>query len=80
MNAKLAGYRDLAARTGITTPVLFWLPSARREAELADVVPVCCSCGVEFFVAFGQVFFEGNDLLVKLGDTPASSGRCHRRR
>ena len=24
--AKLAGYADLAARTGITTPVLFWLP------------------------------------------------------
>ena len=32
--AKLAGYRDLAARTGITTPVLFWLPAARREAAL----------------------------------------------
>ena len=32
--AKLAGYRDLAARTGIPTPVLFWLPSPRREAAL----------------------------------------------
>ena len=32
--AKLTGYRDLAARTGITTPVLFWLPTARREAAL----------------------------------------------
>ena len=32
--AKLAGYAALAARTGITTPVLFWLPSARREAGL----------------------------------------------
>jgi len=32
--AKLPGYRDLAARTGITTPVLFWLPTARREAGL----------------------------------------------
>ena len=32
--AKLAGYRDLAARTGIATPVLFWLPSPRREAAL----------------------------------------------
>jgi len=32
--AKLAGYRDLAARTGITTPVLIWLPTARREAGL----------------------------------------------
>jgi len=32
--AKLTGYRHLAARTGITTPVLFWLPTARREAAL----------------------------------------------
>jgi hypothetical protein len=32
--AKLAGYTSLAARTGITTPVLFWLPTARREAAL----------------------------------------------
>jgi Replication-relaxation len=34
--AKLAGYAALAARTGITTPVLFWLPSAGREAALRD--------------------------------------------
>ncbi len=32
--AKLAGYAALAARTGITTPVLFWLPSPSREAAL----------------------------------------------
>ena len=32
--AKLTGYRDLAARTGIATPVLFWLPTVRREAGL----------------------------------------------
>jgi hypothetical protein len=32
--AKLAGYAALAARTGITTPVLFWLPGPRREAAL----------------------------------------------
>jgi len=32
--AKLAGYRDLAARTGIPTPVLFWVPTMRREAAL----------------------------------------------
>ena len=32
--AKLAGYADLAARTGIATPVLFWLPTPRREAAL----------------------------------------------
>jgi hypothetical protein len=32
--AKLAGYAALAARTGIATPVLFWLPSPSREAAL----------------------------------------------
>lgn len=32
--AKLAGYQQLAARTGITTPVLFWLPGPRRETAL----------------------------------------------
>jgi hypothetical protein len=34
VTAKLGGYADLAEATGITTPVLFWLPSARREANL----------------------------------------------
>jgi hypothetical protein len=29
---KLAGYHHLAARTGIPTPVLFWLPGPAREA------------------------------------------------
>jgi hypothetical protein len=32
--AKLAGYAALAARTGIATPVLFWLPSPARETAL----------------------------------------------
>ena len=32
--AKLAGYAALAARTGITTPVLFWLPSPSRETAM----------------------------------------------
>ena len=32
--AKLAGYAALAERTGIATPVLFWLPSALRESGL----------------------------------------------
>ena len=32
--AKLAGYAALAARTGIATPVLFWVPSPAREAAL----------------------------------------------
>lgn len=32
--AKLAGYAALAARTGIATPVLFWVPTARRESAL----------------------------------------------
>lgn len=32
--AKLNGYDALAEATGITTPVLFWLPSTRRETNL----------------------------------------------
>lgn len=32
--AKLTGYARLAARTAITTPVLFWLPSPHRETAL----------------------------------------------
>ncbi|GAA0597230.1 replication-relaxation family protein [Actinomadura livida] len=32
--AKLNGYEALAEATGINTPVLFWLPSSRREANL----------------------------------------------
>nr|WP_241755939.1 replication-relaxation family protein [Actinomadura sp. RB99] len=32
--AKLTGYDALAEATGITTPVLFWLPSTRRETNL----------------------------------------------
>jgi hypothetical protein len=39
---KLTGYQALAAATGITTPVLFWLPSLRRETTarraLADAL------------------------------------------
>ncbi|WP_187357120.1 replication-relaxation family protein, partial [Actinomadura sp. CNU-125] len=31
---KLGGYADLAEATGTTTPVLFWLPSPAREANL----------------------------------------------
>jgi len=34
VTAKLAGYAALAARTAITTPVLFWLRSPGREATL----------------------------------------------
>jgi hypothetical protein len=34
VTGKLAGYAALAARTGITTPVLFWLRSPSREAAL----------------------------------------------
>ncbi|WP_141578745.1 replication-relaxation family protein [Actinomadura sp. WMMA1423] len=34
VTAKLGGYADLAEATGTTTPVLFWLPSPKREANL----------------------------------------------
>ncbi|HEY7146964.1 MAG TPA: replication-relaxation family protein [Streptosporangiaceae bacterium] len=43
--AKLTGYRDLAARTGITTPVLFWLPTARREAGLRALLAATAPSG-----------------------------------
>ena len=37
--AKLAGYRELAARTRIATPVLFWLASGpRREQQLRSLL------------------------------------------
>ena len=44
--AKLAGYRDLAARTGITTPVLIWLPTARREAGLRALLASTADRGI----------------------------------
>ncbi|WP_395111301.1 replication-relaxation family protein [Actinomadura sp. SCN-SB] len=34
--AKLGGYADLAESTGTTTPILFWLPSPKREANLRE--------------------------------------------
>ncbi|WP_326728057.1 replication-relaxation family protein [Streptomyces phaeochromogenes] len=34
LGRKLAGYAKLAATTGITTPVLVWVPTARREAPV----------------------------------------------
>jgi hypothetical protein len=36
--AKLNGYDALAEATGIATPVLFWLPSSRREANLRKLL------------------------------------------
>jgi hypothetical protein len=36
--AKLAGYQRLAARTGLLTPVLFWLPTPPRGAALRDLL------------------------------------------
>ncbi|RAY15413.1 hypothetical protein DPM19_12020 [Actinomadura craniellae] len=35
---KLTGYAALAESTGISTPVLFWLPSQAREANLREVI------------------------------------------
>lgn len=34
LTAKVDAYADLADLTGITTPVLFWLPTSRRETHL----------------------------------------------
>ncbi|MFI6514083.1 replication-relaxation family protein [Spirillospora sp. NPDC050679] len=57
--AKLAGYAELADSTGITTPVLFSLPSAAREANLRRLlgtpeVPVATA--VHTPAAPGRVF------------------------
>jgi hypothetical protein len=35
---KLTGYTALAAATGITTPILVWFPTARREASARSVL------------------------------------------
>lgn len=35
---KLAGYHELADATGITTPLLVWLPTTRREAAARQVL------------------------------------------
>ena len=50
--AKLPGYEAVAAATGITTPVLFWLHSPRREQALHQrlartrrAVPVATAAG-----------------------------------
>ena len=46
LTAKLGGYRDVADAGGPACPVLFWLPSLRREANLhrqlgpAPLIPV----------------------------------------
>ncbi|MGP4024369.1 replication-relaxation family protein [Actinomadura sp. 3N407] len=40
VTAKLNGYTALARETGSTTPVLFWLPSAAREANLRKLLGV----------------------------------------
>jgi Replication-relaxation len=49
--SKLAGYQALAARTGITTPVLFWLPGPRREAALHARLPAVSGDLVPVFTA-----------------------------
>ncbi|WP_317985750.1 replication-relaxation family protein [Streptomyces sp. 5-10] len=36
--AKLAGYATLAEATGVSTPVLFWLPSTARETNLRAAI------------------------------------------
>ncbi|NRQ33961.1 replication-relaxation family protein [Nonomuraea sp. NN258] len=38
VTAKLHGYANLAEATSITTPVLFWLPSQAREANLRKLL------------------------------------------
>ena len=54
--AKLAGYARLAASTGITTPVLFWLPSPGRESAVRAAlsgsrVPIATASPAEGVIA-----------------------------
>jgi hypothetical protein len=52
LTAKLAGYRQLADATQISTPVLFWLPSSPREAGLREALAGEARwAGVPFLVA-----------------------------
>ena len=48
--AKLAGYQDLAAATEIATPVLFWLPTAGREATVRQGLAGAAGWGVVGFL------------------------------
>jgi hypothetical protein len=50
LTAKLAAYRDLADATQIPTPVLFWLPSVRREAGLREALADAMRSGRAPFV------------------------------
>ncbi|GAA1895276.1 replication-relaxation family protein [Streptantibioticus ferralitis] len=43
VGAKLAGYARLAATTGITTPVLLWLPTTDREAQVRRALAAALS-------------------------------------
>ena len=52
LQAKLAGYQELAEATGIPTPVLLWLPSAGREATVRQALARAGRWGrVRFVVA-----------------------------
>jgi Replication-relaxation len=48
--AKLAGYQDLAAATELATPVLFWLPTAGREATVRQVLAGAAGWGAVRFL------------------------------
>jgi hypothetical protein len=48
--AKLAGYQDLAAATEIATPVLFWLPTAGREATVRQIISGAAGWGLVRFL------------------------------
>ena len=62
--AKLAGYADLATAGGPSLPVLFWLPSAAREAHLQRLLAERPVCGVAVATAAA-------DLAKVTGASPA---------
>jgi hypothetical protein len=63
--AKLAGYQDLAAATEIATPVLFWLPTAGREATVRQ--------GLASTAGWGAVRFLVATASAALGHSPAEA-------
>lgn len=83
LTRKLIGYHALAAATGIRTPVLIWLPSARRETaarhalavalarlERPELVPVATSAAD---LTAGPVVIGGVERASTVVDSPAGA-------
>jgi hypothetical protein len=76
--AKLPGYADLATAGGPSLPVLFWLPSAAREAHLRRLLAERPACGVA--VATAPADLAGATGASPAGPVWLSAGAGHRGR